>query len=93
LYSPEQAKEIGLVDEVVPKEAVRQKAQEAAVQWAQIPPQSRVGSKMLLRKDRLDHLNATREEDIQHFTGFLTDDKVQKSLSAYLEMLAKKNTK
>ena len=93
LYSPEQALEIGLVDEVVPKDNVRQKAQEAAVQWAQIPPQARVASKMLLRKDRLDHLKATREQDIQHFTGFVTNDKVRKSLSAYLEMLAKKNKK
>jgi 3,2-trans-enoyl-CoA isomerase len=90
LFSPEDALEIGLVDEVVPKEQVLEKAKEEAIKWAKIPPQARVASKMLTRKKQLDHLIATRQADVDNFVGFATQDIVQKNLSLYLESLKKK---
>jgi 3,2-trans-enoyl-CoA isomerase len=93
LYSPEEALKIGLVDLVVPQDQVQAKASEAALQWAKIPPQARVASKMMIRKDRLDRLKATRSQDVEHFANFVTGEKVQSGLTGYLEMLAKKGKK
>ena len=95
LYSPEEALAIQLVDEVVPtnKELVLEHAVEAALQWGKIPPVARVANKMLVRKKRMDHMIATRKEDLGDFCSFVTTDEVQKSLSMYLEMLAKKKAK
>jgi 3,2-trans-enoyl-CoA isomerase len=93
MYSSEDALEIELVDEVVTKNDVRQRAEEAAFEFAQIPPQARVASKMLIRKERIDSLKANQQQDTAHFVGFITHEKVQKNLSAYLEMLASKKKK
>lgn len=95
LYSPEEALDIQLVDEIISADRVRERALKQARIWARIPPSGRVGSKMLFRKPRIDHLLATREEDTNHFVSFVTNEKVQQSLSAYLQMLAskKKNKK
>jgi 3,2-trans-enoyl-CoA isomerase len=93
LYSPEEALQIGLVDLVVPQDQVEATAVEVAAQWAKIPPGARVASKMMIRRDRLDRLQASRQEDRDHFVKFVDNDKVQSSLTAYLEMLAKKKKK
>lgn len=93
LYSPEEALGIGLVDKVVPKSEVRAAAVEAAQTFAAIPPPAREASKRLLRQERLDHVEATRQADIDHFVEFVTNDKTQANLSAYLAMLAKKSKK
>jgi 3,2-trans-enoyl-CoA isomerase len=93
LYSPEEALKIGLVDLVVPQDQVEAKASEAALQWAKIPAQARVASKTMIRKDRLDRLKASRSQDVERFANFITTEKVQDSLTAYLDMLAKKGKK
>jgi 3,2-trans-enoyl-CoA isomerase len=93
LYSPEEALKIGLVDLVVPLDQVEAKASEAALQWAKIPAQARVASKRMIRKDRLDRLKASRSQDVEHFCNFVIGEQVQDSLTAYLEMLAKKGKK
>jgi 3,2-trans-enoyl-CoA isomerase len=93
LYSPEEALKIGLVDLVVPQDQVEAKASEAALQWAKIPAQARVASKRMIRKDRLDRLKASRSQDVEHFANFVITEQVQDSLTAYLDMLAKKGKK
>jgi enoyl-CoA hydratase/carnithine racemase len=94
LYSPEQALDIGLVDELVPtKESVLTRAEQVALEWGRIPPQARVASKMLMRQEAIDHLIKTRQADTDHFVGFVTHPKVQQNLTAYLEMLAAKKKK
>jgi 3,2-trans-enoyl-CoA isomerase len=93
LYSPEEALKIGLVDLVVPQDQVEAKASEAALQWAKVPPQARVASKRMIRKDRLDRLKASRSQDVEHFANFVINPNVQDSLTAYLEMLANKGKK
>jgi 3,2-trans-enoyl-CoA isomerase len=91
LYSPEEALDIGLVDQVVPKSEVMGKSMEQALVWSKIPPQARVASKQLSRKKQLDHLLATRQADIDHFCGFVNNDMVQSNIAMYLESLKKKS--
>lgn len=90
LYTPEQAVDIGLVDEIVPLEEVISQSKEIALQWASVPPHARVASKMLARKKYLEELVDTRNEDVEHFRRFVLNDKVQSNLGAYLESLKKK---
>ena len=65
-------------------------AQAAAVEWGRIPEKARVASKILIRKDAIDHMVSTRQEDADHFVGFVTHPNVQATLTAYLEALASK---
>lgn len=87
LYTAEQALAIGLVDEVVAKEDVLPKCREAATQWAAAVPQARVASKQLIRKERIGALLSKQKEDRDYFVDFISQDKVQKNLGAYLQML------
>lgn len=90
LYGPDEALDIGLVDRVVEKETVREAALEAAAEFNQIPPPARVASKMMIRKERIDTMLANRQDDLDHFVRFITNEKTQKSLGGYLAMLMKK---
>jgi Enoyl-CoA hydratase/carnithine racemase len=90
LYTPEQAVDIGLVDEIVPLEEVISRSKEIALHWASVPPHARVASKMLARKRYLEELVDTRNEDVEHFRRFVLNDKVQSNLGAYLESLKRK---
>jgi 3,2-trans-enoyl-CoA isomerase len=93
LYDPNEALAIGLVDELVPKDKVLEAAQVEAKKWGNIPAKARFASKMLARKARLDHLEATRKEDTDFFCSFVTNTGVQKTLESYLQSLAKKKSK
>ena len=86
LYSPQDALQIKLIDEVA--DDVLERAVEQAKIWAQ--PPARFESKLLVRQNRLDHLRATRQADEDHFVKFVLQDQVQKSLSAYLASLTSK---
>ncbi len=90
LYSPEDALNIGLVDKVVKSETVLDASYEAARTFAKIPPQARVASKMLARKEYLDELIENRDADTSHFCNFILNDTVQLGLGAYLEKLKRK---
>lgn len=90
LYTPEQALAIGMVDAIVPGDEVMAKSREAALTWTKIPPHARVASKMLARKEYLDDLIVKRDEDVEHFSRFILNEKVQVNLGAYLESLKRK---
>jgi 3,2-trans-enoyl-CoA isomerase len=94
LFTPQEALQIGLIDFIVQeKDQVRTKAMEIAQQWATIPPEARVASKMLTRKGRIQELKATEQEDTDYFIHFVTTDTTQTSIGAYLKMLAAKKKK
>jgi 3,2-trans-enoyl-CoA isomerase len=61
--------------------------------YAKIPPQARVASKMVTREEHIFRMIAKRDEDTQHFCGFVTQKAVQKNLTAYVEALKNKSTK
>lgn len=91
LYSPEEALEIGLVDEVAVHDGdVVDVAKQRAREWIRIPRQARSGAKDLTRGRQIQYLIDNREADIDHFCSFVTQDKVQKSLGMYIEQLSKK---
>ena len=90
LFTAEQALEIGLVDSLVPKDSIQNKAVEEATRWAAMVPQARVASKLLTRQERIDALKSKRQHDIDYFVGFITQKEVQDNLGAYLEMLLTK---
>ena len=116
LFSPEEALEVGLVDEIVaPDEqcksndallellptaikdqssnALMQQAYKQAKIYAKIPPQARVASKLLTREQYIKDMIQTREQDTDHFCGFVTQEAVQNNLKAYVEALKKKSKK
>jgi len=90
LYSPEAALDIGLVDKLVHKDMVLGTSQDVAAKFAKIPPQARVASKMLARKEYLDELIMSRDSDTSHARDFICSDVVQAGLGKYLASLKRK---
>jgi Delta3-Delta2-enoyl-CoA isomerase len=93
IYSPEQALEINLVDEIVPKEEVRDRAIDIVQLFVQIPSKARYASKMLVRQNRIDALRNERQKDTDFFVSFVTEPRIQTILSDYLQALAKRRKK
>jgi 3,2-trans-enoyl-CoA isomerase len=92
LFEAHEALKIGLIDEVV-GDNVLLKAKIQAANWVKIPAQARVGSKKLTRQRHIDHLLANRQQDIDAYCSFLTDEQVQQNLGAYLKQLQAKKSK
>lgn len=90
LFRAEEALSIGLVDELVPAHYVVQRSLEVAQEWNEINPKARFQSKMIGRKEFIDDLLTSREEDTQHFCNFVTDKHVQSSLTLYMSSLKNK---
>jgi Delta3-Delta2-enoyl-CoA isomerase len=93
LFSPQQALNIGLVDELVSAAdgaSVEEAAQRKAAEFVRIPPKARVAAKELTRGTQIAKLKNDRDEDTDFFCSFVTADSVQRTLGAYLEMLAKR---
>lgn len=87
LYTPTDALQVKMADEVVDIEKVLERSYACAHQWAKIPPHARYASKMLARKQYLQELHDTRDEDVEAFKGFVMNEQVQKNLGAYLQSL------
>jgi len=94
LFTSEQAKAIGLVDEVAAeREEVVAAAHRVALQLARIPREARHVTKMLMRQPTLDKLTCDKQGDIDHFTTFIQQPQIQKPMGMYLEALKKKSKK
>lgn len=91
LYSPSNAKSIGLVDEIVELDSVEQTAHEELKKWLKIPPMARYATKMSIREKAITKLKIEQDADIEKFCNFAMMDKVQKSLGFYLDSLKKKS--
>ncbi|KAJ3601739.1 hypothetical protein NHX12_032706 [Muraenolepis orangiensis] len=87
LYSPQEALEVGLVDELVPEDQVLTTATQTMGKWLAIDEHARQVTKSLMRKPTVDKLLFNREADVQNFVSFITQDSVQKNLGMYLKML------
>jgi len=72
---------------------VMQHAYEQSALFAKVPPQARVASKMLTRSEHLEEMIVKRQQDTDHFCGFVTQDVVQRSLRDYIQKLKTKTTK
>ena len=87
LYTPEQALQIGLIDQT--SDNVPEAALEQARRYRSIPAHARAATKQLLRGPALASLD--REKDWAYFSQFVTSDPVQQSIGAYLQKLASKS--
>lgn len=90
LYSPSDALNIGLVDQIVPQDQLLDTAAKTMTKWLAIPDHARQITKSMMRKATIDKMTSNREADIQNFVNFITKDSIQKSLRMYLEMLKKR---
>lgn len=90
LYSPSDALNIGLVDQIVPQDQLLDTATKTMTKWLAIPDHARQITKSMMRKATIDKMTSNREADIQNFVNFITKDSIQKSLRMYLEMLKKR---
>ena len=94
LFNPQQALSIGMVDQVVDtREECMEAAYKVVLQLAKIPSEARHVSKMLMRQPTLDKLTSNKQEDIDHFSNFITQPIIQKPLGMYLEALKNKAKK
>jgi 3,2-trans-enoyl-CoA isomerase len=89
LYNHKEALAVGLVDDVQRANIVDH-AKKQAAEWIRIPPPARIAVRKLTRQAQIDHLLATREADTEHFCSFVTNEKTQRNLGAYLESMKKK---
>lgn len=98
LFSPQEALEVGLVDELAHNDSedgdngdsVLQIATKKAVSFAKIPAMARVAAKKVTRGKQIEWLVQNRREDTQYFCSYMEQAAVQKTLGGYLEMLAKR---
>ena len=72
---------------------VLQKAYAQARTYAKIPPHAQVASKIVIRDKPRFKMIAKRDEDTNHFFGFIMQPSVQKNLTSYIEALKNKSVK
>uniref|UniRef100_A0A8C3CVM7 Enoyl-CoA delta isomerase 1 n=1 Tax=Cairina moschata TaxID=8855 RepID=A0A8C3CVM7_CAIMO len=80
LHSAPEAHKIGLVDELVPEEKLKDRATAVMQQWLALPDHARQLTKTMMRKAVLDRLVAHREEDVQNFISFISKESIQNML-------------
>jgi len=88
LFAPEVALDIGLVDEVV--DDTVEHAMQRALEWKSIPTAARTAAKHLVRRDRVETLKRSRQQDEDDFCRFVVTGQVQETLAKYLANLAAK---
>ncbi|KAL7452135.1 hypothetical protein ACHAWC_003865 [Mediolabrus comicus] len=72
---------------------VMQHAYKQAALMARISPDARVASKLVTRSDLLQDFIAKRQDDTDHFCGFVTQDEVQRNLMEYVQKMKEKRNK
>lgn len=95
LFSPQEAFEIGLVDQLVVENddgdnTVVDAARKEAQKWTQIPIQARIGAKTLTRGRAIQDLKDNRQKDTDSFCSFVLQESVQESLGKYIQQMKKK---
>ncbi|XP_071489860.1 enoyl-CoA delta isomerase 1, mitochondrial-like [Diadema antillarum] len=90
LYKPQEALDIGLIDEISPEDEILDRAKEQLLKWTKIPGFARMTTKRLIRDANMQKLSEVREDDINMFTNFIQMDATQKHLGRYLASLKKK---
>jgi len=93
MYSPREALDIGLVDRLVESSKVKDVARDVARAFVEVPASSRAAAKRMIRKNRIEKLATTRQEDVEDFLRAIADEKTQKGLGAYLSKLTAGNDK
>ena len=90
LSTPQQALEKGMVDSVVPCEELMEASKGQMEKRLKIPDVGRIATKISMRKGFIDEFNERRQEDLNTFMAVIQNEKVQKTLEAYIAALKKK---
>lgn len=84
-FSPQQALDIGLVDEVVPADELRQHALRIANEFARIPAESFALTKRLIQQPALDRYARYKEQIDAQARAIWSSDAMRQRLRSYLE--------
>jgi len=84
-FDAQKAQEVGMVSRVVDKEELLQKAREAALALAALPPESIRLTKQLMKKRHGQALSDTIVEETRLFTERLGSPEAKEAMSAFLE--------
>lgn len=90
LFTPSQAKAIGLVDVVTSMDQVIPSCREFIKEYLKLPYGPRALTKQMMRQDTINQLKSKLHEDAEFTANFLTQDIFQKALEKYVQSLAKK---
>lgn len=89
LYSPAHAKEIGLVDELVPMEMVLEKAEQKLKQYLQYEQNGWRTTKSQLRKHVIDTMESLSEDEMNLFQQQWWSEPVRNMMQQFIEKLKK----
>lgn len=84
IFTPEDALEIGLVDDICAPEQLETKCREALQPFLEVFQESRTEMKLSLRSDLIKSFQLTRDEDMDRFVSYVLRDSVQTQLGAYI---------
>lgn len=91
LFNPEEALDLGLVDELASdKASAVERCHSILKLYSQTNPTARHNSKMSLRQEALDRFHQMRQQDLDFFCQSVLSPEVQLTLDAYLKSLKKK---
>jgi enoyl-CoA hydratase/carnithine racemase len=84
-FGADKAREIGLVTEVVPAEALMETAEKAAARLAELPPESLRLTKRLMKSAHAELVRRTIDEEGRIFRERLDSPEAKEALRAFLE--------
>ncbi|PIK62460.1 putative enoyl-CoA delta isomerase 1, mitochondrial-like, partial [Apostichopus japonicus] len=91
MFTPPQAKEIGLVDVVAPMDQIIPSCREFIKDYLKLPYGPRSLTKQMMRQDTINQLQSKLHQDADFTANFLTQDVFQNALEKYVQALAKKS--
>jgi len=84
-FSAQKARELGIVNEVVPDAQVLERAEKVAAQLAALPPESLRLTKQLLKSRHAGAIQERIAEETRIFTERLSSPEAKEAMSAFLE--------
>lgn len=92
VFTPREAKDIGLVDKVCSKDELDAECWKALEPFLLVSAESRATMKLSLRADLIDAFLRSRDDDMDKFVSFILRDSVQSNLRKFIEQLKSKTS-
>lgn len=93
MFSPSEAKDIGLVDKVAPMDQLMPLSREYIAEYLKLPYVPRYLTKQVMREETIKRLTSKLHEDADFTARFLTQEQLQKNMGVYVQALAQKKKK
>lgn len=90
VFTPEEARKIGLVDEVCTSDLLQTRCAEALQPYLETFHEARSDMKLSLRDDLIKEFLQSRDEDMDKFVNFVLQGSVQDQLRNYIQKLKNK---